>query len=103
MHPEQPGYTVVRDAFERIWRHSVLLLQRGFKAGSIITVDPEDATKLGPPWTRRYMAYPIRKVLLTWCDCGLRLLDLTFCHFEEALESIRLVGIALALHIARSP
>lgn len=42
-----------REAFERIWRHSVLLLQRGFKVGSIVTVDPEDAIKLGPPWTRR--------------------------------------------------
>ena len=53
MHPEQPGNTVDREAFERIWRHSVLLLQRGFKEGSILTVDPAEAKILGPPWTRR--------------------------------------------------
>lgn len=54
MHPEQPGYSVDREAFERIWFHSVDLLQRGFKTGSILTVDPEDAQKLGKPWTRRW-------------------------------------------------
>ena len=53
VHPEQPGNTVDRAAFERIWQHSVLLLQRGFKSGSILTVDPEEAAVLGPPWTRR--------------------------------------------------
>ena len=53
MHPEQPGYSVDREAFDRIWFHSVDLLQRGFKSGSILTVDPEDAQKLGKPWTRR--------------------------------------------------
>ena len=53
VHPEQPGNTVDREAFERIWRHSVLLLQRGFKEGSILTVDPAEAKILGPPWTRR--------------------------------------------------
>ena len=53
VHPEQPGYSVDRETFERIWFHSVDLLQRGFKSGSILTVDPEDARKLGKPWTRR--------------------------------------------------
>ena len=53
VHPEQPGYSVDREAFDRIWFHSVDLLQRGFKSGSILTVDPEDAQKLGKPWTRR--------------------------------------------------
>ena len=53
MHPEQPSNTVDRAAFERIWRQCVLLLQRGFKTGSILTVDPEEADKLGRPWTRR--------------------------------------------------
>jgi hypothetical protein len=43
---------VPRDAFERIWTHSVLLLQRGFKTGSILTVDEAEAKVLGPPWTR---------------------------------------------------
>ena len=53
VHPEQPGYSVDRAAFERIWRHSVELLQRGFKIGSILTVDPDEAAALGPPWQRR--------------------------------------------------
>jgi hypothetical protein len=44
---------VGRPAFETIWRHSVELLQRGFKTGSILTVDPEEAKALGPPWQRR--------------------------------------------------
>ena len=54
VHPEQPGYSVDREAFERIWFHSVDLLQRGFRTGSILTVDPEDAQSLGKPWTRRW-------------------------------------------------
>ena len=53
VHPEQPGYSVDREAFERIWFHSVDLLQRGFRTGSILTVDPEDAQSMGKPWTRR--------------------------------------------------
>lgn len=38
---------------EAIWRHSVDLLQRGFRLGSIVTVDPEEG--LPAPWTRRYI------------------------------------------------
>ena len=53
VHPEQPGNTLSRDEFDRVWEHSVLLLQRGFKEGSILTVDPDEARKLGRPWTRR--------------------------------------------------
>ena len=53
VHPEQPGRTVSRESFETLWKHSVLLLQRGFKTGSILTVDEEEAKKLGKPWTRR--------------------------------------------------
>jgi formamidopyrimidine-DNA glycosylase len=55
MHPEQPANTVTRDEFERIWKHSVLLLQRGFQTGSILTVDAADAARMGSPWTRRYI------------------------------------------------
>ena len=53
MHPEQPAWSVSREGFEALWRHSVLLLQRGFKTGSILTVDEDEAKKLGKPWTRR--------------------------------------------------
>ncbi|KAK9842012.1 hypothetical protein WJX81_004236 [Elliptochloris bilobata] len=55
VHPEQAANTVERAAFERIWRHSVELLRRGFQSGSILTVDPEEAKRLGKPWTRRYI------------------------------------------------
>ena len=53
IHPEQPANTVSRAGFEALWRHSVELLQRGFKTGSILTVDLEEAKVLGAPWTRR--------------------------------------------------
>ena len=52
VHPEQPAHTVDRPTFERLWHHCVSLLQRGFQTGSILTVDPEEAKRLGPPWTR---------------------------------------------------
>ncbi len=55
VHPEQPANTVPRATFETLWMHSVLLLQRGFQSGSILTVDPAEAVVLGPPWTRRYI------------------------------------------------
>jgi hypothetical protein len=55
VHPEQPANTVQRATFETLWMHSVLLLQRGFLTGSILTVDPAEAARLGPPWTRRYV------------------------------------------------
>lgn len=47
VHPEAPANALDHAAFDRVWRHSVLLLQRGFKTGSILTVDPEEAQKLG--------------------------------------------------------
>jgi formamidopyrimidine-DNA glycosylase len=53
VHPEQPSSTLTREEFETIWKHSVLLLQRGFLTGSILTVDEEE--ELPPPWTRRYI------------------------------------------------
>jgi hypothetical protein len=44
---------VDRATFDTIWHHCVDLLGRGFRSGSILTVDPEDAIALGKPWTRR--------------------------------------------------
>jgi hypothetical protein len=55
LHPEQPCRSLTREKFETLWMHSVQCLQRGFESGSIITVDPEDAVRLGEPWTRRYV------------------------------------------------
>ena len=59
MHPEQPGMTLSRAAFDAVWEHSVLLMQRGFQSGSILTVDPEEAAVLGPPWQRRHAAWSL--------------------------------------------
>ena len=55
VHPERPCAQLPRDEFDLVWRHSVELLQRGFVNGSILTVDPEEAKRLGEPWTRRYV------------------------------------------------
>lgn len=55
VHPEQPAASLTREQFDEVWRHTVLLLQRGFQTGSILTVDPEEAKVLGAPWTRRYI------------------------------------------------
>ena len=53
IHPEQPGNTLDYESFSRVWNISRDLLHRGFKTGSILTVDPD--SNLGPPWTRRYI------------------------------------------------
>lgn len=63
VHPEQPARTLPRAVFELIWTHSVLLLQRGFLTGSILTVDPEEARVLGPKWC-------VRCWWCGWCECG---------------------------------
>jgi hypothetical protein len=55
VHPEQPALTLTREEFDRLWLHSVDLLQRGFVSGSILTVDAADAQQMGKPWTRRYV------------------------------------------------
>ena len=43
VHPSIPGKELSRGAFDRVWHHTVDLLQRGFETGSILTVDAEDA------------------------------------------------------------
>lgn len=55
VHPEQPAETAGREAFERVWSHCLGCLQAGFRYGSIRTVDPEEAKRLGPQWQRRYI------------------------------------------------
>lgn len=66
VHPEQPARTILRHTFEAIWGHSVLLLQRGFLTGSILTVDPEEARVLGPRWSRRYIYNQVCDGLASW-------------------------------------
>jgi formamidopyrimidine-DNA glycosylase len=55
IHPEKIGVELQREEFDRVWFHTVALLQRGFELGSIITVDPEEAVALGNPRLRRYI------------------------------------------------
>lgn len=85
VHPEQPGRTVSRQGFESLWRHSVLLLQRGFKTGSILTVDEDEAKKLGKPWTRR----------LSCCHILSTTIVLHYIHFCCQLTTT----IAVLLHL----
>ena len=81
VHPEQPGNTLSREEFDRVWEHSVLLLQRGFKEGSILTVDPEEARKLGRPWTRRHA--------LTILPCSWQLLGLSSWAVQRVCRMLK--------------
>mmetsp|Transcript_21451 Transcript_21451/g.44699 ORF Transcript_21451/g.44699 Transcript_21451/m.44699 type:complete len:439 (+) Transcript_21451:105-1421(+) len=53
VHPSIPGNRLSREAFDRVWLHTVELLQRGYATGSILTVDADDA--VGRPGLRRYI------------------------------------------------
>ena len=53
VHPNVKGCDLTREQFARVWGYSVSLLRRGFECGSILTVDPEEAIKLGKPKARR--------------------------------------------------
>ena len=86
MHPEQPGRSVSREGFECLWHHSVLLLQRGFKTGSILTVDEDEAKKLGKPWTRRCDLHPTVTQLCWHGDLSLD--DLSFFKLSLACFSV---------------
>ncbi|CAB9522493.1 expressed unknown protein [Seminavis robusta] len=55
VHPDIPGMALQRSNFDQIWQHTVTLLQRGYQTGSILTVDPEEARRLGKPKLRRYI------------------------------------------------
>lgn len=55
VHPEVKGSMLSRLQFDAVWRHSVLLMQRGFSTGSILTVDQDEAVALGDPRRRRHI------------------------------------------------
>ncbi|CAJ1949498.1 unnamed protein product [Cylindrotheca closterium] len=55
VHPNRPGLSLEREEFNRVWEQTVLLLERGYETGSILTVDPEEAKALGKPRLRRYI------------------------------------------------
>jgi formamidopyrimidine-DNA glycosylase len=55
VHPDKRGLELERPEFDRIWYHTVALLERGYETGSILTVDPEEALSLGEPKLRRYI------------------------------------------------
>ena len=43
VHPEIRGNELSKDSFDKVWHHTVDLLQRGYTTGSIVTVDESDA------------------------------------------------------------
>jgi len=55
VHPNIAGQELTKSEFDRVWYHTVALLQRGYQTGSILTVDPEEAVALGKPKLRRYI------------------------------------------------
>lgn len=55
VHPEIRGRELEREQFDRIWTATVALLRRGFATGSILTVEPEEAARLGKPELRRFI------------------------------------------------
>jgi formamidopyrimidine-DNA glycosylase len=55
VHPDKRGLELETPEFDRIWYHTVALLERGYETGSILTVDPEEALSLGEPKLRRYI------------------------------------------------
>uniref|UniRef100_A0A7S3FNN1 DNA-(apurinic or apyrimidinic site) lyase n=1 Tax=Chloropicon roscoffensis TaxID=1461544 RepID=A0A7S3FNN1_9CHLO len=55
LHPETPGASIDHETFTNVWQISKDFLRRGVETGSILTVEPQEAKVLGPPWTRRYI------------------------------------------------
>ena len=55
LHPETPGASIDHETLMNVWQISKDFLRRGVETGSILTVDPQEAKVLGPPWTRRYI------------------------------------------------
>lgn len=55
VHPDKSGSILEKHEFDRIWHHTVALLERGYETGSILTVDLEEAISLGKPKLRRYI------------------------------------------------
>jgi len=55
IHPNRVGSTLQRQEFDRVWYHTKDLLERGYRTGSILTVDPAEAISLGKPRMRRYI------------------------------------------------
>lgn len=53
VHPDRPGHELSRAEFDDVWRHTVELLERGYKTGSILTVDDADKKRYGD--LRRYI------------------------------------------------
>ena len=55
VHPSERGCDLRDAEFEAVWAHTVSLLRRGYEEGSILTVDADEARRLGKPAARRYI------------------------------------------------
>eukprot|EP00730_Choanoeca_flexa_P014314 TRINITY_DN6218_c0_g2_i1.p1 TRINITY_DN6218_c0_g2~~TRINITY_DN6218_c0_g2_i1.p1 ORF type:complete len:476 (+),score=131.99 TRINITY_DN6218_c0_g2_i1:69-1496(+) len=104
VHPEVIGRAITQDQFDGIWKHSVLLLQRGFQCGSILTVDPEEAVKLNKPELRRYI-YNQKKcgrcdsVVKSWSINARTCYACTSCQVMPTLSEDRQAVVAKATEV----
>jgi endonuclease-8 len=82
VHPLTPGSSLKREQFDRIWRDSVDLLNRGMTVGHIVTTEPADVGGVAPADTtfdQRFLIYrrptcrrcgaPVRQFTLAGREC----------------------------------
>ena len=95
VHPDERCADVARETFDKVWFHTVDLMQRGFVNGSILTVDPEEALVLGDPWTRRYV---YNQTKCGRCRGGVRVWDMAnrTVYACETCQPLRGAGASVA-------
>lgn len=89
----------------------MLLLQRGFSTGSILTVDADDAARLGAAWHRRYIYNQAacghcHGTVATWDMAGRRVYCCATCQPLALGDGRRLSSArraALAAAVSRDP
>jgi len=100
VHPDERCADVARETFDKVWFHTVELMQRGFVNGSILTVDPEEALVLGDPWTRRYV---YNQTKCGRCRGGVRVWDMAnrTVYACETCQPLRGAGAGVASQKAK--
>lgn len=72
VHPEQPGSSLTREQFDKIWKLSVDLLKIGVRYNRIITVDPSQIGKSASRLTRDERVLVYKKICCTACNTKIR-------------------------------
>jgi endonuclease-8 len=72
IHPEQPGSSLDRETFDRLWQLCVDLLAIGMKYNRIITVDPADIGKPPSRLNRNERLLVYKKPRCTRCNAKIR-------------------------------